>query len=160
MQTSSSTRAGLPSYVPPGYKLRQTIEGPAAMGFGLDPNQVGHFYVHGYTDEEIHTPLSVFMGPPGAPPLAATEHRPGQPVDIGVPNVTALYHDGMWVPGPGEDQQNVGPGVLHWERAVAHSLTVHAPDGVYAIRGGKRIGAGIDELVKVAKSLFGAGAGE
>jgi hypothetical protein len=154
MSTSPFNSSAEPSYVPDGYKLRSRIDGAAARAFGPNPDQVELIYTTGWQDDAWAYPLLVCLTPVGPATLAATERHPGQPTDIAVPGATAVYHDGLWALGPGEDERRLDPqSVIHWDRIVAHSVTVVWAGGVYAVRGAKTRGVGVDELVRVVKSL-------
>jgi hypothetical protein len=146
-----------PSYLPSGYTLSQRVEGADAGGLGQSPNQVGLFYRRGTAQDDWHAPLAVFTGPPGASDLVATENHPGEAVDLGVPGITATYHDGMWTIGAGPDQTQAGSVTLYWDTSTNHSITIRWSGGTAAIRGPKARGVGYDELTKMASSLFSSG---
>lgn len=157
MPTDSSVRGISPSYVPDEFTFRRRLEGSETGGFGDDPTQVGLIYTRGWDHTDSAYPLIVYAAQPVETDLAATENRPGVPVDLGIPGVQAVYHDGLWAFGPGEAQVNLEGGVtIHWERSGAHSITIYSPDGTYAVRAPKDTVA-FDELARVAKSLNIAG---
>lgn len=143
-----------PSYVPSGYSLSQRVQGVEAGGFGESSGQTGLFYRRGAALDDWLNPLTAYIGPSNAPDLVATENHPGQVVDLGAPEVNAVYHDGMWIIGQGQDQEDAGATFLHWDTSAIHSITARWPTGMAAVRGPKGRGVGYDELVKVAKSLF------
>jgi len=143
-----------PGFVPPEYSYRHTIEGPAATGFGRIQDQVALFYARGWSNDEMALPLVIHIGPAGAPALWATEGHSGTPIDIGFGETAAVYHDGLWSVGPGEDQ-SPSPGVLlHWEKSSIHSVTARSSHGTYAVRGAKTMGVDTEDLIRVARSLL------
>jgi hypothetical protein len=81
-----------------------------------------------------------------------TENHPGEAVELGIPSSTAVYHDGLWSPGSGAMERDLGGTRIHWDRSVAHSITVRTPDGTYAVRAPKEK-VGVAELVELVKSL-------
>lgn len=143
-----------PSYVTPGYELRRQIEGPMAEGLGREADQRALFYTRGWADEDWVFPLAVFVSNHPNRTLVGTAGKPGDAITVGVPNVAAVYHDGLWVPGPGDDKEQFGDVVLHWDRSEAHSITISSSDKTYAVRGPKRRGITIDELVRIARSFW------
>lgn len=151
---SNSASSAVPSYITPGYELRREIDGPMAEGLGRDADQKALFYTRGWADEDWVFPLTVFVASYPNRTLIGTAGRRGNSVEVGVPNVTAAYHDGMWVSGPGEDEHQIGAVVLHWERSEAHSITISSFDKTYAVRGPKRRGVTFDELVRIAGSFW------
>ena len=148
-----------PSYLPAGYEFSHRAEGARAGGLGSDPSQVGLFYRRGAALEDLRIPLAVYIGPPSAPDLVATDGRQGAEVDLGVRRTIAKYHDGLWMLGQGEDEFDAGPVLLHWDRSTLHSVTVRWPGGTVAVRGPKARGVDYNELLKVARSLFPLEAG-
>ncbi|MGV9308963.1 hypothetical protein ACWDLG_36800 [Nonomuraea sp. NPDC003727] len=143
MRRTVETRNLQPSYVLRGFKFQFRTEGPEAPGFGTLENQIALVYTRGSSHEEQASPLVVcFVAEPGRT-LEGTENRPGIAVDLGIPGASAVYHDGLWMfTGPDGDR--------YWA-PNAHSVTVNAPGGTYALRAPRDVGA--DELVKVARSL-------
>ncbi len=147
------TQLPTPSYLPSGYLLAERVDG--AEGFGSGPNQVSLFYRRSLQSDDVHYPLVVYIAPSGSAELAATEGGPSQPLDLNVPAVTAVYHDGMWAPGGGDSEKNIGgQTVIHWEGASGfHSITAHTATNTFGVRAPKNRGVGFDELVKVVRSL-------
>jgi hypothetical protein len=113
---------------------------------------VALIYTRGWEVEDWNSPLTIHASPAGEGILAGTENRPGEPVDLGIPSATAVYHDGLWAPGSGEDERDLGDVIIHWDRTNAHSITIRASNGTYAVRAPKADVA-FDELVEVARSL-------
>lgn len=146
----------LPRYLPNGYSLWKVIQGAEAAGFGFSDSddQYSVTYACGKMPEAKDTALTVFKGPLNATSLAATTGHSGEEVDLGIAGVTAIYHDGMWFIGPGDEQRVSGKLVLHWERGSFHSLTVRAPSDVWGVRGPKSIRLDKQELILVARSLI------
>jgi hypothetical protein len=151
---SNDASPARPSYITPGYELRRQIEGPMAEGLGRDDDQQALFYTRGWADEDWVYPITVFVASYPNRTLIGTAGKLGNAVELGVQNVTAVYHDGMWVPGPGEEEHETGAVVLHWERSDAHSLTISSSDKTYAVRGPKRRGVTFDELLRIAGSFW------
>jgi len=153
MPSVASPRRAGPSYIPNGYQFQRQREGVDAAGFGRDPHQVALLYTRGWQYEDWVYPLSIYIVPLGAAALAATEQHPSRRVDIGIPGAVAMYHDGLWASGLGEDELHLGSVVLHWDRKAVHSITVHRGNHTYAVRGPKHRGVGFEELVKIAQSV-------
>lgn len=153
MPTDTYLRGIPPSYVPSGFEFRREIGGINAGGFGENPTQVGLLYARDWSSFGLENLLVAYAAEPGAGDLDATEHRSGQQVDVDIGSAEAVYHDGLWAPGPGEAEVDLGEGVvIHWERSITHSITIYAPKGSYAIRAPMDT-VPFDELVRVAKSL-------
>jgi hypothetical protein len=151
MMTRSLLADARPRYVPTGYRYGFRVEGEAAAGFWGNADQVLLNYTF---HKEPSFPLTIFAAAAaGGDVLHGTEHRTGMPVDLGVPGVSAVYHDGLWATGPGRDQQVVGQFVLHWDDREWHSITIRARDRVFAVRGARSNGVTVDELTSVARSL-------
>jgi hypothetical protein len=142
-----------PSSVPEGFAFRRRLEGADAGGFEKEQAQVTLVYTRGWEHADFAHSLTVHATPATGSALAATEKHPGVPIGLGILSVRAVYHDGLWAPGPGEAEVDVGDGLtIHWERSAAHSITVHAADGTYAVRGPKDT-MGMAELLRIAESL-------
>jgi hypothetical protein len=127
-----------PSYVPPGYTLRRRFDGADARGFGRTDDQCVLIYTSDWSDEAWHHALAVYQGHGGSLQLANTRGHAGERVDLGLADVQAIYHDGVWAPGPGPQQRTLGQAlIVHWDSALAHSVTVRARDLVVAVQGPK-----------------------
>lgn len=143
-----------PGYVPPGYRLTSTLHGELFAGLVGPHEQALLVYTRGWSDETFRRPLSVHVSPPeNAAVLFGTEEKRGETVDIGVPDASAVYHDGRWELGNGHDRRAAGDVVVHWGLGDEHSLTVRHATRVYAVRGSRRNGVSLGELVRVAQSL-------
>lgn len=142
-----------PSYVPDGYTFGLEVRGEAAGGFGdLDDQVALVFWRHrGGTDRGYRLAVHVAAG--GDTALSGTEGRPAQPIDLGLPGVTAAYHDGWWTLGPGEDARYEDGLVTSWDRSDVHSITVSSGSVTWAVRGTRSRGVGFDELLAVARSI-------
>jgi hypothetical protein len=149
-----STSLRLPAYVPHGYSLWTVVDGVEAGGFGVvdSREQYAVTYTQGTMPAAKGTAVTVFKAPPGATTLAATDQRGGERVVL-PKGANAIYHDGMWMLGPGPEQRVVGHRVLHWDRQSFHSVTLHAPSGIWGIRGPKNADVNKQELMKIAMSL-------
>ena len=151
---------GPPAYTPPGHTLANRIDGERAQGFGFESQQTAFWYKRSDGQGDSHAPLVAYAGPPGAPPLVGTYGGPTRPIDVGVAGVDAAYHDGIWTSGPGAIETHFGPSwVLHWQQEGVHSITARWSGGVYAVRGARFNGIGIDDLVKMIASFFAPGGG-
>lgn len=142
-----------PSYLPAGYRHIWTIIGIAAHGFGRTEDQAVAMYVRSPSGDDATTPLSVYSAQSGkSVELGATEGRPGDPVDLEIAGAVAIYHDGIWSLGPGNDQKPNDSIAIHWDTTLIHSLTIRTPGQVFGIRATK-LDADRMELIKIARSL-------
>ena len=122
------------------------------FGFVKSDDQYAATYLRGKLPDDKGRAITVFRGPPGAEALAATDDRAGEQVRLDDHSgLTAVYHDGMWVFGPGTEQRVVKRQVFHWDRTVGHSLTFRLPSGIWGIRGPKPLDK--RDLVMIATSL-------
>jgi hypothetical protein len=143
-----------PGYVPSGYRLTSRLCGVLFSGFRGGEEQIMLIYTRGWTDEVFLRPLTVHISPPAnTPVLFGTEKRSGRELGAVVPDATVMYHDGRWDLGPGAESLDVGPVVVHWNRADEHSVTIGHPGVLYAIRGSRRNAVTMAELVRVGQSL-------
>jgi hypothetical protein len=145
----------MPSFVPNGYQLTQRVEGKAAHGFGFVDGQLGYLFRNGSDKDAWINPLAVYVGQDNTWSLSATENHAGEATDLGRNDITAVYHDGLWVPGAvgSEVRQTQNGGVLSWLQAGVHSLTVRWSGGIWAVRGSSAIGVAKDDLVQMAQSI-------
>jgi hypothetical protein len=142
-----------PSYLPPGYYYYATHAPERIGGFGLEWDVGSHTYAREH-DRDQRPGLEVHVAKPGASSLAATETRQGVQIDLGLPHATTIYHDGMWDVGPGPDQRSFPPDIImHWEGSEYHSITLRTAKATYGIRGSKRRGVDLDQLILIARSL-------
>ena len=150
-----------PSYVPRGYRFLRAFEDRIPEGFHdvdddvLD-DQVMLVYGRGGGDLAGTRPLLVYLARRAeARPvvLFSTEkHRAGN-LDLGLADARAIYHDGVWALGSGNDARQAGDVVVHWDATDRHSLTVERADVIQAVRGARNDGVSVEELLKVARSL-------
>lgn len=144
-----------PLYVPPGYRLTSTLRGNLFAGFRGGYEQAMIIYATGWSDDVFRRPLAVHIsGPLNRAVLFGTEKRKGQEVAFGVENAAAVYHDGRWELGSGRDQLVAGGVVLHWSLSDEHSLTIMHREVLYAVRGSRRNGIGLEDLLRVGESLL------
>ena len=143
-----------PAYVPPGYRFIRRLKGRSMEGFPGEDDQVLLIYGRGWSDEDARRPLHVFVSPPtNGAQLFSTEAQAGEPVDIGLDGARAVYHDGRWEVGLGEDMRDTAALPVHWDSTEWHSVTAQHASGLYAVRGSRKNGVGIQELVDVVRSL-------
>jgi hypothetical protein len=141
----------MPSHVPPGFSLRRQVDGMAARAFRDDPDQLTLVYTRGSRREDWTAPLTVHVTRLLDRELTATENRPGTPVDLGKPDVSAVYHNGMWAMDADLAQAEGPERALYWHTGSAHSITVRTTDLVLGIRAPRELSYA--ELVKIARSL-------
>jgi hypothetical protein len=141
------------SDLPAGYKLRAEIEGTAAGAFRDDPHQRTLVLTRGWAQSDTHFPLLVHLSHAEAGPLIGTEGRDGEQMDLGAEHGDAVYHDGIWMPGPGRDQVSDAGVVVHWNRHDVHSVTVRTMTRTIGIRGTRRRGVLTEDLRRLARAL-------
>lgn len=100
----TSIRTQGPAYVPAGYELSQRLDGSEAPALGPS-TELALMYRAGNSKEDWRNPLQVYIATSDAATLAATENQPGSQVEMGIADVEAVYHDGWWVLGPGDQEQ-------------------------------------------------------
>ena len=75
--------------------------------------------------------------------LTGTTNRVGTPVTVN--GLSAIYHDGMWMPGPGPEQVRFEPdGMAHWGRDLVHTITLKTSDGVYGLHAPRTVVPHVD----------------
>src|SRR5207302_8265858 len=107
-----------PSYVPQGFSFRYALPGGREAGLGWIAEQTILVYTRGWEREDFTAPLVVVVGRAGAPDLVGTADGFAQPVDVGVPGVAAVYHDGITVPRLDEARDFAG---VAWRTGEVHS---------------------------------------
>ena len=137
-----------PGYLPDGYSLRYTSAGGREPGFGWIEEQVVLVYTRGWSRDDFSSPLVACVGGPGAPDLIGTVPAHGQPFDLGVDGVAAVYHDGMLTSRLDESRDFAG---TTWRRGDTHSITARSPLGTFAVRGPRNLESA--ELVATLLSL-------
>jgi hypothetical protein len=141
-----------PTALPAGFVLRRELAGPSACAFRDSPDQIALIYTTGWTPSEFRTHLFVALDGLPATPLVGTELREGDLIPSAEGD--AVYHDGMWAPGPGEDQRDIGPVAIHWERSTFHSVLIATKNCVVAVRALKQQ-LGQAQLLETARSVTG-----
>jgi len=141
-----------PSYLPEGYQLRR--DAPEHRGRSSTSSQAALTYTRGWELDDWLHPLKISSPSSAEASHATTNRHAGDPINLGLPGITAIYHDGSWAPGPGEDARSVGETVIHWERGSVHSITMRGSNGVATVQGSRARGVTRDELVKIARSLL------
>lgn len=143
-----------PAYVPDGYRFQAELVGQVFMGFHGDADQVRLTYTRGLRDRDFTRPLFLYISPPAnSPVLAGTEEQAGQAIDLGIPGTRAVYHDGQWELGRGYDERYTGNVYVNWDFRNVHSVSVAHPQVLFAARGSRENGIGMDELVRIAASF-------
>ena len=140
-----------PAILPPDYSLRATRIGDEVDGFLGATDQVAFIYT--LADDWTHPLMINFATGGGSLDLFATETRPGESVALRSGTVQARYHDGMWAPGPGFAEQQLGELLIHWMQDTMHSLTVNGQNESIGVRGSRARGIRLTDLVTVAESL-------
>jgi hypothetical protein len=142
------------SYVPSRYSLVNDVRGgPINGGFGRAAEQVALFYALSWNDVDRASPLAIYATPSPAPSLQCTENRDGVELVVG-DGRRGLYYDGIWMPGPGYDEQRLPGGVVfHWGRETTHSIQVDDGKVVIGVRGSRAKGIGLAELIRIANSI-------
>jgi hypothetical protein len=139
-----------PEYIPDGFGLAARLHGINVGEFWGSEDQVAiHF-------RQRRTPhgwqITICWAPEQELMLTGTTGHEGAAVIVN--GQEAIYHDGMWTPGPGPDQVSVGEdGSAHWGRDGVHSLTMHSDRGVFALRCPKQSVPGLDEMIKIMSSV-------
>ena len=70
-----------------------------------------------------------------------------------LPNMTGIYHDGVWQLGSGPDEVDVPGGPLYWDNGDVHSITLPVNGGTAAIRASRRAGVELDDRVRIGASI-------
>jgi len=142
-----------PRYLPEGYQLAREITGSPALGFGATESQLALFYTRGNAFEAVNSPLVVHVSNGPTSELGGTERREGVAVDLGRTDLVAVYHDGAWAPGPGNDQIDDHGIVFHWDTSTVHSITVRVGNVTVGVRGSRAQNIDTAQLVRVSRSL-------
>ncbi len=145
--------ADAPASLPVGYRFRARVVGPNTGSFPRHPNQVTWIFNRGCAADDFPYPLMVSRVPEPNVTISAAENHLGEPVDLGRPGTAAVYHDGLWAPGPGPEQWTLGSVTLHWEASAVHSLTVHWSGGTFGIRGARTHGVTREDLIRIGLAL-------
>ena len=154
LMTALAAAPPKPAYVPAGYRLQAELVGQIFMGFHGEADQVRLTYTKGLRDRDFSRPLFVYISPPtNSPVLAGTEEKPGQPLDLAVAETRGVYHDGQWELGRGYDERYTGSVFVNWDFRDVHSISVVHPQVLFAARGSRENGIGVDELVTIAASF-------
>lgn len=132
--------------VPPGYRFRFNVEGPAAPAFLDDPDQI--VFVFAREPEDLSYPLTVAFSARDDVALIGTDGRAGSQIAL-ANGIQAIYHDGMWELAS-DDQ-------LLWNDRDAHSLTVKraAGWGTVAVRGARSRAASFGHLLRLLDGVTG-----
>lgn len=139
-----------PGYVPAAFTLRSAATGDTGHGFPNVDRQVTLEYVNG---GNFIWPLFVVVADEPDQTLFGTEEMAGAPTGLGVSDVEATYHDGIWAAGRGPSERSAGSVVLHWQSGGCHSLTVRTKTRTLAVRGSETSGVDLDQLIRIARSL-------
>jgi len=128
--------------------MRYCLEGGREPGFGWIEEQVVLVYTRGWSRDDFGAPLVVCIGAPGAPELIGTSPAHAEPIDVGLPGVEAVYHDGMVTARLDEARDFAG---TTWTRGDTHSVTARSGRGTFAVRGPRELDR--TELVATLLSL-------
>jgi hypothetical protein len=147
-------RTDTATYIPEGFRFRRKFHGDTGLGFPGERDQVTHVYTRSSDPTGIFYPLTVHVASAQGLRLPGTEENPGRPLLIDGSTARAVYHDGLWARGPGEDERPFGEEVLHWDRSDLHSATLALPGRTLAVRGPRSRSVGISELTRILASLL------
>lgn len=137
-----------PGYVPKRFARRRAQSGETVRALS---GQGTRTVVSHFDAADPRRPVEVGGSDDPAARLVGTEGRDGARVDLGVPNATAVYHDGQWAPGPGRDQVDNGEVVIHWDTESCHSITAAVPAGLVTVRAPRTVD--LEGLLKIARSI-------
>jgi hypothetical protein len=137
-----------PERLPSGYSLRYSLSDGREPGFGWVKEQTVLVYTRGWAPEDFTFPLVVCVGRAGAPDPVGTSPDHGEPLDLGVPGVEAVYHDGILSARLDGADDFAGTA---WQQGSVHSVTARSATGAFAVRGPR--GLERDELVATLLSL-------
>lgn len=140
-----------PARIPDGFRLRNRVDGPVAGGFPPEAEQTLLLHTRSWRMEDIRRPLLVFATPDVDQELIGTHDRAGTPVDLGIPGVSAVYHDGVWQVDADIFEAEGLDAAMRWDTTSVHSLTVRTADRVFGVRAPREID--VEELVAVVRSL-------
>jgi hypothetical protein len=152
---SSAAQAGRPKHVPAGFKFRAELRGATGFGFPGDASQLTFVYARTALDEDRLFPLTLSVSTATSARLVGTEQHRGTRIRLPHARSYATYHDGLWMLGSGADERVVGDSTtIHWDRSDVHSLTVRRGGRVYAVRGARSRGVGLEDLVRILESAL------
>jgi hypothetical protein len=137
-----------PEHLPPGYTLRYTLTGGKEPGLGWVEEQTVLVYTLGWERDDFTTPVVVCVGRPDAPDLVGTSADYAEEVDLDLPGVRVVYHDGIQTPRLDDARDFAG---LVWQRGGVHSVTARSDRGTFAVRGPRSVPRA--ELVATLVSL-------
>jgi hypothetical protein len=137
-----------PAHLPDGYTLRYTLEGGREPAFGWVPEQTVMVYTRGWSPQDFTFPLMVCVGRADAPDLTGTSAEFGEQLDLGLPGVHAVYHDGIQTARLDDARDFAG---TTWKRGDVHSVTARSASGTFAVRGPRSLPRA--ELVDTLLSL-------
>jgi hypothetical protein len=129
--------------LPAGYGLRGQVDGVTDQ-FQTEADQKAIYFALGSRGPSQYYPLVVAQAAAPGLVLCGTENQDGADVDLGVPGLTARYHDGWWAIDPTQE------GHLTWDTAVVHSLTCWTAGGTIGVRGSRVHGVTLDSLQRLA----------
>lgn len=148
-----------PAFVPGGYELIDRFVGAPAQGYASVDSSTGsltwqgeevcYLFRKGADKDSWTYPLTVHVGANPEWELTATENQVGEAVDLGLPGVSAAYHDGILM---GSRKFSAGGG-SPWVQNGVNSLTVRWAGGIWAARGAQQRGVSQADLVAMAKSV-------
>ncbi len=141
-----------PGYLPDGYTLRYTLAGGREPAFGWVEEQVMLVFTRGWSRDDFGSPLVVCVGGPDAPELVGTSPAHGEELDLGIPSLQAVYHDGIQAARLDELRDFAG---VVWRTGHVHSVTARSWLGTFAVRGPRHLPR--SELVATLLSLSPGG---
>jgi hypothetical protein len=141
-----------PQFVPAGFHLAGRGQGLQVGEFWGSHEQIFIRYRMSRQVWGLGAEITVCWAPERDLMLTGTTNRVGMPVTVN--GKSGVYHDGMWMPGPGPDEVKFEPnGTAHWGRDFVHSITVHTEEGVFGLRVPRASVPHLDTLVEIMSTV-------
>jgi hypothetical protein len=141
-----------PGFVPEGFRLFGKEQGIYVGEFWGSREQIALHYRKPRQMWGLGSEITICWAPEKNLMLTGTTNRVGVPVTVnGMPGV---YHDGMWMPGPGPEEVKFEPnGTAHWGRDLVHSITMHTSEGVFGLRAPRTSVPHLESLVQIMSTM-------
>jgi hypothetical protein len=144
-----------PSYLPPEYRLWGSyLHRPD--GFGGGDQEVSYWYRSTLAENAGRNALAIYATRWPTKPFGGTHEREGTPIEVTFVtggSATATYFDGAWRLDDRGTMPSRWPFPLRWDSGNTHSLTLEWQGIHIGVRGRRKAGISMQDLVQVASGL-------
>lgn len=137
-----------PKFVPSRFSRARFHSGESVLAIGGAGDKT---LVLLFQPSDGRRPVEVSASSERGAAAVGTENHVGVPIASERRGVELVYHDGMWAPGPGPQQVQLGSTMIHWETSLCHSIAATTSTGTVSVRAARDVD--FETLLRITESV-------